>query len=492
MDLLSKIEGINVGENTLLGSIDVEALYSSIPHEAGLKAVEYYLNMRGRHLSLQNEFILQLLAFVLEHNFFLFNGQYFHQLRGTAMGSACAPTYANLLLGWWEATEVFTDERENETSPILLWTRYIDDVFVLWQGSETSFRTFVTDLNSNSIGLKFTYEVNEHVLPFLDVLISKDTRGTLHTKVYRKKTATNSLLQWGSCHPRPLIKGIPKGQFLRTKRNCSDQITFNSQARDLKNRFYRRGYPKDIVEGAYLQASKMDRNTLLTPKRRDPQKQALRIIGQYDICSTQVRRTLGKYWDILKLDPSLEGIVPSSPLITFRKGRSLRDRLVNSHFTDKGSTGTWLQRPKGCFKCTDCSFCSYVTPSKSFKSSVTNIVYDIKDFINCKSENLVYMCTCPCPKDYVGKTTRQLRRRIGEHLGNIRRGDDTPLATHMRLTHPGHEKDLKFVGLEIVRKSQRGGNMDKNVLKKETEWIFRLDSMAPNGINEALNFGCFL
>lgn len=63
----------------------------------------------------------------------------------------------------------------------------------------------------------------------------------------------------------------------------------------------------------------------------------------------------------------------------------------------------------------------------------------IKD-INCKSDSLVYMCTCPCPKNYVGKTTRQLRRRIGEHLGNIRRGDDTPLATHMRIVHPGHER----------------------------------------------------
>lgn len=90
-------------------------------------------------------------------------------------------------------------------------------------------------LNSNPIGLKFTNEIEEVVLPFLDVLISKYKNGVLHIKIYRKKTATNSLLQWNSCHPRPVVKGIPKGQFLRVKRNCSDNITFRTQSAELRD-----------------------------------------------------------------------------------------------------------------------------------------------------------------------------------------------------------------------------------------------------------------
>lgn len=103
------------------------------------------------------------------------------------MGSACAPTYANLLLDWWGATMVFSDERAELNKNILLWTRFIDDVFVLWQGDEVSFIRYVEELNVNSIGLKFTYECNPYTLPFLDVLISKDSRVTLEMKVYRKK-----------------------------------------------------------------------------------------------------------------------------------------------------------------------------------------------------------------------------------------------------------------------------------------------------------------
>lgn len=81
-------------------------------------------------------------------------------------------------------------------------------------------------LNINNIGLRFTDELNEYIIPFLDVLISKMEDGSLGTKIYRKDTATNSLLRRESCHPKPLLKGIPKGQYLRVRRNCSNEKSF--------------------------------------------------------------------------------------------------------------------------------------------------------------------------------------------------------------------------------------------------------------------------
>ncbi|XP_053555834.1 olfactory receptor 10C1-like [Bombina bombina] len=46
-DLLKKLDGIKVSTETLLVSLDVEGLYSSIPHKEGLKAAEHYLDSRG-------------------------------------------------------------------------------------------------------------------------------------------------------------------------------------------------------------------------------------------------------------------------------------------------------------------------------------------------------------------------------------------------------------------------------------------------------------
>lgn len=60
-------------------------------------------------------------------------------------------------------------------------------------------------------------------------------------------------------------------------------------------------------------------------------------------------------------------------------------------------------------------------------SASTDREYTIRDFINCRSIGVIHQATFPNPKDYIGKTKRELWRRIGEHLGNIRRESDIPL-----------------------------------------------------------------
>lgn len=85
-DLLRKIEGISVDKDLMLGSIDVESLYSSILHTEGKRAVEYFLDTRGIQFNPHNTFVIRLLTFVLEKNYFVFDQKIVHQLRGTAMG----------------------------------------------------------------------------------------------------------------------------------------------------------------------------------------------------------------------------------------------------------------------------------------------------------------------------------------------------------------------------------------------------------------------
>lgn len=143
---------------------------------------------------------IDLLQFNLTHNYFLFESKIFHQLRGTAMGSPCAPTYANLFPGCWGLmSSVRTTQNGCHTS--FFWVRFIDDIFILWGGPEGSFQEFVSSLNVNDVGLKFTYEINDHSISFLDIRIEKDRQGYLQTKVFRKPTSTNNLLRWESHHP---------------------------------------------------------------------------------------------------------------------------------------------------------------------------------------------------------------------------------------------------------------------------------------------------
>lgn len=138
-----------------MASVDVEALYTLIPHEQGLNAVAHYHNTRGRQYLAHGRLVVDLLQYTLTHNYFLFGGKVYRQLNGTAMGSPSAPSYANLYLGHWETTTVFGDTPTEESDHVGLWARYIDDIFIIWQGSRDEFTAFADQLNVNTLGFKF-------------------------------------------------------------------------------------------------------------------------------------------------------------------------------------------------------------------------------------------------------------------------------------------------------------------------------------------------
>lgn len=91
----------------------------------------------------------------------------------------------------------------------------------------------------------------------------------------------------------------------------------------------------------------------------------------------------------------------------------------------------------------------------------------------------------------MGKTLREFRRRVGEHLGDIRHNRDTPIARHVWIEHGGNPKCLQFKGSDTIRPSPRGGDIDRLILQRESFWIFWLQTVTPNGLNEQLNFICY-
>ena len=52
--------------------------------------------------------ILTFLKFILTLNSFVFNGINYLQKKGCAMGNKCAPSYANIFMGWFEEKFIFS------------------------------------------------------------------------------------------------------------------------------------------------------------------------------------------------------------------------------------------------------------------------------------------------------------------------------------------------------------------------------------------------
>ena len=112
-DFIKKIKHIrNIPEDAILVTADVVALYPSIPHMDGLRALRYALDKRVEK-SIPTEKLITFAEFVLKNNYFEFNGQVKQQISGTAIGSKCAPTYACIFMNQIEIE--FLDLQSNKS-----------------------------------------------------------------------------------------------------------------------------------------------------------------------------------------------------------------------------------------------------------------------------------------------------------------------------------------------------------------------------------------
>ena len=88
----------NVTDDTVLVTFDVCSLYTNIPHEFGLKAIEYFVSYYRQSINprLKTQIILEAASFILTNNSMTFDEMFYLQIQGTAIGKVVAPTYATL------------------------------------------------------------------------------------------------------------------------------------------------------------------------------------------------------------------------------------------------------------------------------------------------------------------------------------------------------------------------------------------------------------
>ena len=215
--LINILKDFNIQPGILLCTLDVTSSYTNIPHSEGIQSIKEMLAIHKPPDTLpHNSYIIELLELVLTNNHFEFNGEFYHQLSGTAMGTKLAPSYANLFIAKFEDKYVYTYPLQP-----LLWKRFIDDIFPIWPHGKTSLVEFIEHLNTVHPTIKFTSEISDTQKSFLDLSIYIN-QSTLHTKLYTKPTDRHMYLNYFSEHPMSLKKSIPYSQFLRLKKIHSE------------------------------------------------------------------------------------------------------------------------------------------------------------------------------------------------------------------------------------------------------------------------------
>ena len=125
----------------------------------------------------------------------MFNGDFYQQTHGAAMGSPVSPLVANIYMEHFEGRAL-----ASAPHPPSIWLRYVDDTFVLI--NEDHIQEFTDHINSMDRNIAFTSEPEiDGCLAFLDVKIHLNDDGSTRTSVYRKPTHTDQYLNGLSHHP---------------------------------------------------------------------------------------------------------------------------------------------------------------------------------------------------------------------------------------------------------------------------------------------------
>ena len=108
--------------------MDVSSLYPNINHQEGINACETALNT---HIfqSVPTSILCDLIMTILKCNTLKFGERFFHQIKGTAMGTPMAVNLANFR-GKFE-TDLLNDYQNKYNQLPGIWLRYIDDIFLL-------------------------------------------------------------------------------------------------------------------------------------------------------------------------------------------------------------------------------------------------------------------------------------------------------------------------------------------------------------------------
>ena len=198
MDFIQIIEGIQLKSDECMMSFNVECLFTSVPIEPSIEIIKKLLE-DDKSLHLRTKMTVNqiscLLEFCLKTTYFTFQGKFFEQVKGAAMGSPISPIVANLFMEDLEVKALST-----APTPPTFWKRFVDDTFIIIQRLYKE--TFLQHLNSIDDNIHFTCEDSNEdgSIAFLDMLITPDENGRLNTSVYRKETHTDQYLHWDSHH----------------------------------------------------------------------------------------------------------------------------------------------------------------------------------------------------------------------------------------------------------------------------------------------------
>ena len=115
-----------------MASFDVTSLFTNIPLDETIEIIAGQLFSEIFHGFSRVEFV-KLLNLAVKNCHFIFNGKFYDQVGGVAMGSSLGPLLANIFLSFHEIK--WLNDCPVQFKP-LYYRRYVDDYFVVFRSCD--------------------------------------------------------------------------------------------------------------------------------------------------------------------------------------------------------------------------------------------------------------------------------------------------------------------------------------------------------------------
>lgn len=257
---------INIIETTIIPdyqkdgvfvAADIQSLYTNIDTNTGIQCVCIFLQECAAP-SVFVEFIVEMLQIVMNNNILTFKNKVYRQHNGTAMGTSCAPCYANIITYIRERQVV---EHYRSINVLYCYYRYLDDIFIFLRRSMVT--RFMQRLNSVHHKLVFEYTTDENSIVFLDLTISKQQRfqqqSIFDLTIYQKEMNLYLYIPYNSFHTMSMKKSFIGTELQRYIRNTSSEHEYIKIRSLFHQRLLDRGYPRRTLDSIFSSFHYSDR-----------------------------------------------------------------------------------------------------------------------------------------------------------------------------------------------------------------------------------------
>ena len=428
-DFVNKVSHLASNSGEHMVSFDIVSLFTNIPT---LETIEIILSRAFKDNTLfhglDREALRKLLIICTQESHFQFNGQFYDQKDGVAMGSPLGPLFANIFMDEFEQKHM---DQLKELG-ITTWMRYVDDVFSLLT-DKSKLSQILEFINEQHPNIKFTTEIEVgNKIPFLDTCVTRRANG-YSTKMYHKPTFTGVYLNWTSLTSRKYKISLIYCLCDRIWKICQNQDEREAEFNKLKQTLLRNEYPAHIIDkeiakyisNRSINTSQTQTEQLENIEQEDDDREPINDRNQNELDNTRLFEELPKQQQPTREKQKRYIVLPySNHKVDEFAGRLTR--LVNDNFEQVDL--------KIAFK----------APNEIGK------MFPFKDNIkdNSLQSLVVYRIRCEtCNREYIGKTERILAHRIKEH--NNPKGESA-IQTHKR-EYPTHSIDAS--NIEILDKA---------------------------------------